>query len=75
MTTTVKKPASELTEGDFLVSPNLYVVEVEHDLECSAFTGRYNALLGTFTVVTGHDEQGEENYLLLNPDVMVEVKA
>lgn len=50
-----------------------YVIEAENEVECSAFTGRYNAVLGTFTVLTFNDQDGNENYLLVSPDTMMEV--
>lgn len=74
--TTMKVPADEVQPGDFL--PGLagkgYVVEVEPSTEVSSFSGRYNVLLGVMAVITFHDEQGEENYLLMNPEATVTVE-
>lgn len=67
-------PARDVETGDTL--PGLddgYVFDVEVDIEVSAFTGRYNSLLGTFTVITFHDSEGEENYLIVNSDVPIEI--
>lgn len=73
-TTLMTVAATEVETGDFLPGfGNGYVVEVEPDTECSAFTGRYNAALGTFTVLTFHDQDGEENYALLTPESRVTV--
>lgn len=59
--------------GVTLKGIDAYVVEAENDVECSAFEGRYNMVLGTFTVLTFNDSFGEENYILLNPECEVEV--
>src|SRR5690349_17974657 len=73
-TTTEKVPAREVEPGSMLPGMgNGYVVEVENDVECSAFTGRYNVVLGTFTVLTWHDVEGNEEYALLSPETLVEV--
>lgn len=50
-----------------------YVIEAENDVDCVAFEGRYNVSLGTFTVLTFHNQDGDEEYTLLSPDTMVEV--
>jgi hypothetical protein len=68
-------PASELEAGMSFKGIDGYMFEVEHDLECSVFTGSFNISLGKYTVVTFHDSDGEENYMLLNPDVEVEVQS
>jgi hypothetical protein len=42
-------------DGDDVFLPGVgygYVIEAENEVECSAFTGRYNVVLGTFTVLT-----------------------
>lgn len=70
-------PASEIQTGDFI--PGLgdaYVFEVEHDQGVNSFSTRgYDTYLGdNWTVVTFHDAQGEENYMILNPECRVEVQ-
>lgn len=52
-----------------------FIIEAENDVECRAFEGMYNVALGKFTVLTFNDSDGEENYMLLNPDCEVEVSA
>lgn len=67
--------ASELPTDVFL--PGLgdgYVVEVEQDVDCRAFSGTYNVAIGNYTVVTFHDSDGEECYMLLTPECALEVQ-
>lgn len=68
-------PASELVAGDMLPGVgNGYVFEVEHEEGVNSFsTHGYDTYLGEFTVVTFHDQFGDENYMILNPDCMIEV--
>jgi hypothetical protein len=77
MTTTKTRktvPAEKVRVGDFIPDlANAYVIEVE-ETECSAFTGRYNVILGTYTVVTYNDADGDEGYLLLTPATTVTIE-
>jgi len=80
MEVSAKVEASEiadlLDDGNEVFLPGLdngYVIEAENDVECSSFTGRYNVMLGTYTVLTFNDQDGNENYALLSPDSMVEI--
>lgn len=76
---TMKIPANELREGDFLPGlDNGYVVEVEENngyLSYPMTSGGYSAAMPDDTVlITFHDAEGNENYLLLAPSCDVEVK-
>lgn len=75
---TMKIPANELREGDFLPGlDNGYVVEVEENdgyLSYPGRTGGYSVAMPEDTiVVTFHDAEGSENYLLLAPTCELEV--
>jgi hypothetical protein len=65
-------PVSEVTEGMTLPGVgNAYVFEVE---ESPDFRDRYNVGLARhLTCLTVHDQNGEECYLLLTADSMIEV--
>jgi len=71
--TTTKIKASELREGHSIPAlDNFYVVEVEDNFDLG--TGRFNVRVGEgLLFITGHDAEGEENYLLLSPESTVEV--
>lgn len=67
---------SELRAGDMLPGVgNGYVFEVEHEEGVNSFSTRgYDTYLGEFTVVTFHDAEGDENYMILNPNGFIEVE-
>lgn len=64
--------AKDLAVGDFLVGlDNGYVVDIEPDPDWrdGHNVGYGHGMIG----VTFHDQQGEENYMILNPETNVEV--
>jgi len=71
-------PVQDLQEGDFLVGlDNGYVFTVEEDISDSISLDRtYNVSLGgDMVLVTFHDSNGDENYLILNRDFPVTVRS
>lgn len=60
-------PASDAEVGMFIVGlDNGYIVDVE---ESSDLRGNYNQAFGAgLLLITFHDANGDENYLLLQPD-------
>lgn len=74
----MKIPASELREGDSLTGlDNGYVFEVEEGNGYLSYPstsyGMAAAMPEDTILVSFHDADGEENYLLLNPECLVEV--
>lgn len=72
-------PASELREGHMLPGvDNGYVYSVEENhgyLSYPSVDGGYSAAMPEDTLlVTFHDNQGDENYMLLSPNVMIDVE-
>jgi hypothetical protein len=69
-------PARDVEEGDFLPGLDMgYVFDVDVDEQIRTFTaGEVNILMGEFTVITFHDQDGDENYLILKGDVPVTVE-
>jgi hypothetical protein len=68
--------ALNINEGDYLPGiSNGYVVEVEENNGYTSYPNdRYNAAVPSDTIiVTFHNEQGDEGYLLLPPDTRVTV--
>lgn len=65
--------AETIKAGDFLPDlDNGYVVEVDHDPDLRT---EYNSIFGDgLVLITFHDENGDENYLLLSPETFVRVK-
>ena len=68
---------SEVQEGDYLTGlDNGYVVEVEKDPDVSMGVGRgtYAAMGSGMVMLTFHDAEGGEGYLMAAADMPVEVK-
>ena len=70
--------ASEVQEGDFLTGlANGYVVEVEEGngyLSYPSTGSGYAAAMPEDTIlITFHDEEGNENYLLASPSLRLDV--
>lgn len=79
MSTTEKVMASEVTEGDFLPGlDNGYVVEVEEGNGYLSYpltsTGTIAAMPEDTILITFHDADGNECYLLLPGESMISVK-
>jgi hypothetical protein len=74
ITGTVK--AEDVPEGAFL--PNLddgYVIDVEEDPDITMNSSRYSFGVGDgMVLITFHDKDGEENYLLLNKEHPVDIR-
>jgi hypothetical protein len=69
-----KIAANHVRNGDFL--PGIddgYVIDVQ-TTDVTNFTGRHNTSLGVKTVITFNDNDGEEDYLIMNPEGMVDVR-
>lgn len=68
-------PAEEVEEGDFLTGlDNGYVFE-EPERNPNIGYGRWNTALGEGAVlISFHDAQGDENYLICAPDMKVSVR-
>jgi len=69
-------PASELREGDMLPGiGNAYVFEVEEGNGYLSYPrtgyGQSVAMPEDTVLIGFHDAEGEENYMLLNPECMV----
>lgn len=78
MTTEIKMQASAVREGDFL--PGLdhgYVVEVETGNGYLSYPasgyGNATAMPEDTLIITFHDANGNENYLLADPDLVLTV--
>ena len=75
----IKVKASEVQEGDFLPGlDNGYVIQDPETGDGylsypSTGYGMSAAMPADTVVITFHDSQGEENYLLCNPDMEVTV--
>lgn len=74
----MKISASEVQEGDFLPGlDNGYVFEVEEGngyLSYPATSGGINTAMPEDTIlISFHDADGEENFLLANPNMELEV--
>jgi hypothetical protein len=74
MSADIQVTASEVQEGDFLPGlDNGYVFqepETDHDLR----DGRYNTAVGRgLALISFHDQNGDECYLLAPPDMTVTV--
>lgn len=75
---TMKIPANELREGDFLPGlDNGYVFEVEEGNGYLSYPstgyGMASAMPADTLLVSFHDAEGNENYLLLSPTCELEV--
>jgi hypothetical protein len=78
MTNTQRIPASELREGHMLPGvDNGYVFEVETGNGYLSYPstgyGMATAMPDDTILVSFHDSEGNENYLLLSPEVMIDV--
>jgi len=68
--------AKGIHEGDTIPSlDNAYVVEVDDEFDGGLYeVGQFTAAFPDHTVlVTYHDRDGEENYLLLRPETLLTV--
>lgn len=70
-----KVTADSVKSGDFLpYLDNGYVVEVETgDAVLSTASSQYHVSMGEKTVITFHDQLGNEQYLVLDPEFEIEV--
>lgn len=73
-----KIPASELREGHMIPGVDGYVAEVEEGNGFLSYPstgyGVGVAMPADTLLVTLHDAEGNENYMLLNPDTEIEVQ-
>lgn len=70
-------PAEEVEKGDFLTGlGNGYVFDIDHAPDVRVADGRHLFQAGGqgYTWFTFHDENGDENYLLVAPDLMVTIE-
>jgi len=73
----MKIPASALREGHSIPGLDAYVIEVEEGNGYLSYPstsyGMAAAMPQDTLLITFNDSQGDENYILLSPECMVEV--
>ena len=69
------QPHTDTVEGDFIVGlDNGYVVEVDFDTDYISLGRLSGRLPDDMVLITYHDQDGEENYLILREEHPVTVE-